>query len=119
MIDEALYQLIGERVRNARKKIKMSQAKLASELEMSRTSIVNIEAGRQHAPIHVLWDIAEKLNTDVGLLLPSSSEFIDHSIPVALDRDTVSQIEDAANGDLVTKRQLITFISKTKSKVCI
>jgi transcriptional regulator with XRE-family HTH domain len=115
MDENTLYRLIGERIRDRRGDIKLSQEKLALQLNMSRTSIVNIEAGRQRAPVHVLWQIAEKLRTDLGLLIPKATEYIDQTAPVKLDSGTVAEIEKAANGDPVTKRQLISFIAKTRS----
>ncbi|MCG8047496.1 MAG: helix-turn-helix domain-containing protein [Candidatus Thiodiazotropha endolucinida] len=113
---DALYRLVGERICEARKRVGVSQAKLAKQLDMSRTSIVNIEAGRQRAPLHVLWLIAERLKTELGLLIPKESEYRDEIAPVSLDSATIAQIEQVANGDPVTKRDLTAFISKAKSK---
>ena len=53
-----LYRLLGERIQRARFENRKSQRVLAEELGMSRTSMVNIEKGRQHTSLHVLWQIA-------------------------------------------------------------
>lgn len=116
MDELALYRLIGERIKSARERAGLSQAKLAKKLEMSRASIVNIEAGRQRAPVHILWQIAEALSTEVALMIPKQSEFQEEISPLSLDSDTVAQIEEAANGDLATKRRLTAFISSAKSQ---
>jgi hypothetical protein len=38
--------------------------------------MVNIEAGRQRAPLHLLWQIAELLGSDLTLLIPSRDEMV-------------------------------------------
>ena len=102
---DPLYQLVGRRVRNARNG-KMSQAKLAQELGLSRASVVNIEAGRQRTPLHVLWRIAEKLQTDVALLIPDQAEFSSAYTPASLTSEELAKIEEAAAGDPDTRRHL-------------
>lgn len=108
--------MIGEKIRQAREKISLSQTKLAEKLGISRVSIVNIEKGRQHAPVHTLWDIAEQLGVEVAELIPRQREFTDSAGDIRLDPDTVAQIEKAANGDLVARRKLTEFIQMAKSK---
>ncbi len=67
------YRQLGERIRDARKTANLNQDVLASYLEMSRASIVNIEKGRQRSPVHLLVDIARILNVDVCSLIPAVS----------------------------------------------
>jgi transcriptional regulator with XRE-family HTH domain len=111
-----LYRMIGDNIRQAREKIPLSQTKLAEKLGISRVSIVNIEKGRQHAPMHTLWDIAENLGVEVVELIPRQREFADSAADIHLDADTIAQIEEAANGDLVARRKLTEFIQMAKSK---
>jgi DNA-binding XRE family transcriptional regulator len=115
---ELLYRIVGGKVRMARERIqpKLSQAQLAKRLGISRASIVNIEAGRQCAPLHLLWQIAETLNTELALLLPRHDEYAEASAPVKLDAKTIAQIEVAANGDPKTKLLLTQFVGKVKSQ---
>lgn len=68
--DEMLYREIGLRVRKERKELGFSQMELAEEVGLTRTSIVNIETGRQRLPIHVLYSVAEALGVSVTCLLP-------------------------------------------------
>ncbi|MDZ4257885.1 MAG: helix-turn-helix transcriptional regulator [Gemmatimonadales bacterium] len=110
----ALYTILGARIRAARDRVGVSQAKLAHRLSMTRTSIVNIEAGRQRPPLHVIWAIAEELRTEVALLLPSRSDYSKEVQPVELDQSTITQIETAANGDPRARRDLIAFIGKAR-----
>ena len=115
--DELLYQAVGEKIRSVRErsKPKLSQAQLAARLGVSRTSIVNIEAGRQHAPLHILWQIAGILGTELSLLIPQRDELLEIQAPIKLDEQTISKIEAAVNGDPEARRQLTGFISKFKA----
>lgn len=57
-------------MRAARLKKGLSPVQLANLLDMARTSVVNIEAGRQRVPIHVLWRLADSLEVSVVDLVP-------------------------------------------------
>jgi transcriptional regulator with XRE-family HTH domain len=112
-----LYELVGQRISLARSASGLSQAKLAKLLQMSRVSVVNIEAGRQRAPFHVLWDIACALGIAVDQLIPGLSELTDGVPELELDAPTVRQIREAAMNDPATRRQLTEFIQRAKSKI--
>lgn len=113
---DALYQVVGLRIRERREGSggKLSQEKLAKRLGISRASIVNIEAGRQHAPLHLLWQIAETLGTDLVLLIPRRDELDETDISVRLDDKMLRQIKRAAEGDPDTQKRVAGFISKLK-----
>lgn len=64
-----LYDTIGNQIRILRKKSGFSQGELASKLKRSRTTIVNIENGRQHPPIHMLIELARVLNVPLSKIL--------------------------------------------------
>ena len=117
---EDLYREVGRKIREARERFgekKLSQEKLAKRLKLSRASIVNIEAGRQHAPLHLLWKIAEALGTDVALLIPRREELLGPADAVELDNSMVEQIKDAANGNAETIKVLTGFVSKLKATI--
>lgn len=69
--EELLYREVGRRVRQARKNHGLTQAQLASSVALSRTSITNIEKGRQKLLLHTLSDIAFVLGVEPGTLFPS------------------------------------------------
>lgn len=71
------YIEVGQRVRDARTKArpKLTQAQLAASLNMTRSSIANLEAGRQRIPLHVLVWIAEILKVRPESLLPDQPMF--------------------------------------------
>lgn len=112
---DLFYRVIGDHIREARGRKRMSQTALAEKLSLSRVSIVNIEKGRQRAPVHVLWQIAELLSTELANIIPRRTEFVDGAGVVHLDSDTVAQIEAAAKGDPATHRKLTEFIKMAKS----
>jgi transcriptional regulator with XRE-family HTH domain len=118
MNEDLLYEIVGEKVRAAREhtRPKLSQTKLAETVGLSRASVVNIEAGRQRAPLHVLWQIAEVLGTELTEFLPRQAEFTVRDEPAALDPLTAAQIEREARGDTVTRRLLTRFVSRARSQ---
>ena len=71
---KALYVEIGGRVRRARKRQGWSQIDLAHAVGLTRSSIANLEAGRQRPPVHITLLIAQTLGVSVDALLPSGPE---------------------------------------------
>ncbi|MGO9603121.1 MAG: helix-turn-helix domain-containing protein [Candidatus Binataceae bacterium] len=67
-------RLIGKRIAQARRRINISQTKLGRLTGLTRGSIANIELGRQHAPLHTIWQLASKLEIDPRMLLPDPQE---------------------------------------------
>jgi transcriptional regulator with XRE-family HTH domain len=116
---DELYRELGRRIRKARERNgeKLSQDALAKRLGISRASVVNIEAGRQRAPLHLLWQIAELLGTDLTQLIPRSEELLAPANQVRLDKEMMKQIEEAANGDSGTIKVLTGFVGKLKSTI--
>lgn len=66
---DALYRFVGERIRAARGK-QLSQDALALAVGLTRSSISNIEKGRQKLLLHTLVDIANALKVEAATLLP-------------------------------------------------
>ena len=114
-----LYRELGRKIRQARERQgqKLSQGALAQRLGISRASMVNIEAGRQHAPLHLLWQIAELLGSDLTLLIPSRDELLATSNTVELEKAMMKQIEDFAKGDSARIKLLTGFASKLNATI--
>jgi len=70
---ELLYQEFGMSVANQRRRQHLSQAQLAAKVGLSRTSITNIERGRQPIQLHQLYLFASILQVDVTKLLPKET----------------------------------------------
>ena len=69
--DELFYRQFGRILAAARNKKNMSQEVLARELGLSRTSITNIEKGRQPVQLHTLYHISKLLAVELKDLLPA------------------------------------------------
>jgi transcriptional regulator with XRE-family HTH domain len=74
MNEELLYRQIGERLKRRREELGLKQGQLAEAVGLLRTSITNIESGRQRPPIHLLYALCVALNLEVGEVLPASEE---------------------------------------------
>ena len=111
---DALYKVLGERIRAARERSsgRLSQASLAKQLGVSRASIVNIEAGRQHAPLGLLWEIAHALDTELALLIPQRAELEDAAADAVLNDSMLKQIKMKAGGDESMERDLTSFVAQ-------
>lgn len=66
------YRRLGKNLRDARERAKLSQDRVAQLVGLKRTSLTNIESGRQHPPLHVLCDIVKHLNVSVSDVLPTA-----------------------------------------------
>lgn len=102
-----LYKAIGDRVKRFRNEEGFTQKGLAQQIGVSRTSIVNIEGGNQHAPLHVLWDIAESLDRDLESLIPSKRE---------VQPNMYEQVEEDYGDDEEVARDLKKFIESAESE---
>lgn len=71
---EKFYAELGENIKNYRTKQGYSQDELAKFLDLTRTSVVNIEKGRQRPPLHTVYDLAVFFNVAITDLLPSKDE---------------------------------------------
>lgn len=98
--NDVLYKFIGERVSEFRKANKMNQDDLAKKAAISRTTISNIESGRQQVSIHTLMNIAEALNLEMHSLIPLYAEVIS-AMKEPIDK--VSEILDQQNIDEILK----------------
>src|SRR6266849_6063954 len=70
---ELLYQEFGIALANERRRQHLSQAQFGAKVGLSRTSITNIECGRQPIQLHQLYLFASTLKVDVTKLLPKES----------------------------------------------
>jgi len=102
------YEQVGQKVRNARAHEGVTQSQLADAVGLTRTSITNLEAGRQHIPLHLLARIAAVLKTRTGDLLPEVSVFDD----LIVMPDLTKSLAGADEG-------MRSFVESTVAKVAI
>jgi transcriptional regulator with XRE-family HTH domain len=81
----SFYSLVGKSIREAREKRGLTQKALASLVSLTRTSITNIERGKQKLLLHTLVELAEALKLPPSKLLadavdPSSARTDWHEV---------------------------------------
>lgn len=116
---DCMYKLIGQKIREGRENLpkKLSQDKLATKLGVTRASIVNIEAGRQHAPLSLLWNIADALGLELIKLIPSRSDVLAMGEGVELDSAMLKQIKAEAGGDAKLEQSLTNIAGRLKKMI--
>jgi transcriptional regulator with XRE-family HTH domain len=67
---DPFYAEVGRRIRDQRDQRGLTQEALSSLVALSRTSVTNIERGRQKFLLHTLRDIANALQVPMASLLP-------------------------------------------------
>jgi transcriptional regulator with XRE-family HTH domain len=67
------YIAAGRSIAQARNRLGMTQEVLASKISLTRTSVINIEKGRQQLLLHMLVAISNALEIDPSELIPKSN----------------------------------------------
>ncbi|MCW8929638.1 MAG: helix-turn-helix domain-containing protein [Gammaproteobacteria bacterium] len=81
VIDEArLKKIIGTRIKDLRTKFGKKQLELASAVDLKRTSITNIEAGKQMVTLPVLYRICFELEASINDVLPTFDDLLRHKV---------------------------------------
>ena len=88
---QRFYRELGDRIRQHRERAVpgMTQEELGLRVRLSRTSIVNIEKGRQHLAAHQVYIFAAALKVRPEALLPSHAEdgsFVAGKLPPDVDK---------------------------------
>ncbi len=94
----AVYRLIGERIRDERRKQGLTQEELAHRVGLNRASITNVEQGRQKLLVHTLIDIANSLNISprrfLGVFEVDAAPNIPDDLPVGVRNWIVHALGD-------------------------
>lgn len=104
---QRLYNLLGANVKKYRSQKGLTQGQLANEIALTRTSIVNIEQGRQHPPLYLLFDIAKVLDVDLHILIPNETAFLNMTM---FDEES---LKDVARKDVSKLTSFVTDFMKT------
>jgi transcriptional regulator with XRE-family HTH domain len=84
--NQPFYKELGSQIKVARQKSRLTQESLAEKVSLTRTTITNIEKGRQQLLVHTLVDIAKALNVSLDFLLPTQKSIsVDDLINVKVD----------------------------------
>lgn len=100
MNSDAIYAKFGRLVFDHRRRRNLTQQKLGELVGLSRTSITNIEKGRQKILFHQIFDFATALGTSAEALLPVVMKIqelrdVDRKLPnelSAAEKDWVHQL---------------------------
>jgi transcriptional regulator with XRE-family HTH domain len=100
---DRFYELFGQRIRNARLGLGLNQEALAHRVGLERSSISNIEKGRQRVQLHMLLDFAAALEIEPTQLLPDPAAVSDplHRVPLetrSFVRDVLKTARAQARG---------------------
>ena len=106
---DRLHRALGAQIRSLREDAGDSQGDLAGALGLSRTSVVNMEAGRQRPPLVTLYRIAKRYRTNVPALLPSLSDIDDSEVEERL-------IEEAVGNDDAWRDVISSFVREVKTE---
>ena len=74
---EDFYRVFGRQLAQVRRTAGLSQQALGDRVGLSRTSIVNVEKGRQRVPLHMLIEFAAALGAEPATLLPPAAPVLD------------------------------------------
>lgn len=66
---DGFYEQLGDRIRQARRNAGLSQEELGRRVGLNRSSISNVEKGRQRILAHVLMDFSAALSVPSARLL--------------------------------------------------
>jgi transcriptional regulator with XRE-family HTH domain len=87
-IDEKrLYQSIGDKIRELRIGQNYNQTELAKKIGLERTSVTNIETGKQKVTLAALYNISNSLNVSLSDLLPQPGDLIDRTLRINDDHE--------------------------------
>jgi transcriptional regulator with XRE-family HTH domain len=103
---ESLYRSIGEQIKAKRLAGSLKQEDLAGKVGLTRSSIAQIEAGKQAPSIFLLYQLCDALNTDIFKILPKD-EFDSLSAGRIADKTQMRKILDklkTEGGEHVTEK---------------
>lgn len=106
---DLIYKEFGRLLKKNRAEANLTQEALAKRVGLSRTSITNIEKGRQHINLHMLYVLSDSIGVRPSDLMPDKGLFdLDIDLNKVLSKANVS--EDA--GIDWIKRRIIDGIAK-------
>lgn len=113
--DEQIYSIIGMKIKETRIRLGMTQTELAKRINMVRTSLTNIESGKQKLAIHMLYKIAGVLKVPVTDLLPEvEGEELD--IMVLLNQKKVTDERNNKTALETQEKERILYLLKPERR---
>jgi transcriptional regulator with XRE-family HTH domain len=101
-VAHVFYSQLGTKIKKRREGLGLTQEALASLIDLSRTSVTNIEKGRQKLLLHTFIDIASALRVLPAALLPDAVPIVGEDVEELLkdrpskERDWIASTVKAA-----------------------
>lgn len=105
--NSVLYEIIGNRISELRRLGNNNQQELADKVGVSRSSISNIESGRQQLSLHLLYRICQVYNSEIHVIIPKVSEV---ASKVSIETNNINEIIKKHNLGNVTKKQILDLL---------
>ncbi|PYI50008.1 hypothetical protein DLM86_31190 [Paenibacillus flagellatus] len=105
-VEDILYAIIGQRIRINRERFNMTQEEMGEKVGLTRSSIANIELGRQKIQLDTLYLVALALKLEVYELLPSVIELENgenDNIQFLLEQDKFTEEQLSWISDVIKK----------------
>jgi len=110
---DLIYKEFGRLLKKSRTAANLTQETLAKRVGLSRTSITNIEKGRQHINLHMLYVLSDSIGVRPSDLLPDK-DLVDLDINI---NNVLSKANVSENAGLEwIKRRIIDGIAKERGK---
>lgn len=110
--NSVLYRVLGEKIKERREELGLSQQELSDKiLKLGRTSISNIEKGRQFPPLSTIYELCRALDIDVQRILPTYSE-VEAEANSSPENDKIEKYFNTLNLDQKTMDQLRKALKK-------
>lgn len=81
---------LAERMKRARMSAGIQQQELADAVGLTRTSISNIERGKQGLSVDLLYNISLHLNEDADVLLRDAINYAENTVDADMIRESVA-----------------------------
>ena len=108
MNSKDLYIELGKKIKTLRQENNVTQAALAKALNLQRTSVTNIEAGNQSAPLHIYYQICSFFKENL----------IDF-IPASISATNTLEVDSITNENQISERspKLLEVMRKISNKI--
>lgn len=114
--NSVLYFTLGQRIKDRREELNYSQQQLAEIVsniyQLKRSSISNIERGKQQPPLHIIYEICKALKLDVQSILPTYSD-VQQKVNV-VNESTLENYINKYDVDEKTRKEINSTIQQFK-----
>lgn len=110
---EKFYRTIGDLISSERHRVGRSQEDLALYLNLTRTSVINLEKGRHKPSIYQLLLIADFFDIEYTKLIPMVANETSESKPLKIS-DLNNMIIDQETVNKKTKNAVMEFLTSIK-----